>query len=112
MDFEDFALYAQNGPEFESEDEVDAYTSEVHNSGLTGEDMDETDREIQSFVDDWKNIMEVSGVINDCTVRGEGKGKEIAGAVAAMLDSEQYYSFKLAFYREDESQKQPDDDWD
>ena len=59
-------------------------------------------------LDEWDRLMDVSELLESAELKGRGKGKQIVGSVAVMLDGEAEYSFTVKFERLSDDEDLPE----
>ena len=59
-------------------------------------------------LDEWDRLMDVSELLESAELKGRGKGKQIVGSMAVMLDGEAEYSFSVKFERLSDDEKLPE----
>ena len=58
--------------------------------------------------EEFDRLFELAEVIDTVRLKGKGKGKQIVGGMAVLLEGEEDYGFEVKFWRLDESEKLPE----
>ena len=109
IEYEPIAYSTHYAPADDDEDWETIYPEEFREEQEAPEEsvkpMEEMN--VDGFVYDWQQLMDVAGAVNSGTLEGEAMGNAIVGVAAAVLENDRAYRYKLYFERMDaESQAQ------